>query len=201
MNSLRTIRIALWIVVAFAAAGAASLFYFQRTGDDRPIAMRGAILDAEFNLVTEDGLAVTQTDFRDKPTAWFFGFTNCPDVCPTQLANMTRNLEALGEDADLLNVVLVTVDPERDTPAVLRNYMSVFDPRIIGLTGQLAEIEAFARGYYVYFQKVPLDAGGYTMDHTAGVLVTSAQGELLSILDPHEDPETQLAKLRRAIAG
>ena len=128
----------------------------------------------------------------------FFGFTWCPDVCPTTLSDISGWLDDLGPDADRLNVSLITVDPERDSPEVLADYLSHFDPRIVGLTGTLSEIERAASGFRARFEKVQRD-GDYTMNHTAGVFMFRADGRFASVIDYHEDRRFALPKIRRAM--
>lgn len=130
----------------------------------------------------------------------FFGFSYCPDVCPTTLLDIADWLEALGADADRLTVALITVDPERDTPEVLADYISNFDPRIIGLTGSLRETARAAAGFRVSFEKVLAGDGDYTMNHTAGVFLFYANGQFASIIDFHEDRRFAVPKLRRIFA-
>ena len=151
--------------------------------------------------MAHDGRTLRQIDFRNKPTAWFFGFTHCPDVCPTTLMQMTDHLEKLGADANRLNVVFITVDPERDTPRMLRDYLSAFDPRIVGLTGERDEIEKLAKGYFAYLKKVPLKDGGYTVDHTALVFLTDRAGRFMGSLDYQEPADVSLKKLQRLVAS
>jgi protein SCO1/2 len=122
-------------------------------------------------------------------------------VCPTTLFEMSQHLKDLGPDADRLNVVFVTVDPERDTPDLLKTYLESFDPRIVALTGTPEEMAAAATAYHVSYRKVPTEGGSYTMDHTASVILTDANGGFLSLIDYHEDEATTLAKLRRALKG
>jgi protein SCO1/2 len=163
------------------------------------LTLDGAI-DAFFALTDQDGKEVTERAFTTRPTAWFFGFTQCPDICPTTLAQLTLLLARLGGDADRLNVVFVSVDPERDPPQLLKQYLSAFDPRIVGLTGTRAAIDAMAKAFFVYQAKVPSPDGGYTMDHTASILLTDARLQFQGTLDPHEDMGVQLQKLRRLIS-
>ena len=160
-----------------------------------------AYLSAPFTLTNQNGEVVTRDAFNGRPTAWFFGFTACPDVCPTALAELSARLVALGPDASKLNVVFVSVDPERDTPEVLRNYLSAFDARIVGLTGTRSDIDAMAAAYFARQEKVPLEDGTYTMDHTAVVMLAAADGAFRGTLDPHEDAEVQLTKLRRLVSS
>lgn len=183
--------------VLIVGAGVVRLLLWD-DGEPGELASR-VYLTADFALTNDQGEAVTIRDFDGRPSAWFFGFTHCPDVCPTALAEMTVQLESLGEDADRIDMIFVTVDPERDGQEVMRNYISAFDDRIIGITGALPEIEKLARGFFVFFQKVPLTNGDYTMDHTAGIILRAANGEFVGTLDPHESMEVKLDKLRRVI--
>jgi protein SCO1/2 len=122
-------------------------------------------------------------------------------VCPTTLFEMSQHLKDLGPDADRLNVVFVTVDPERDTPELLKTYRESFDPRIVALTGTPEEMAAAAKAFRISYRKVPTEGGDYTMEHTASVIVTDAGGGFVSLIDYHEDDSTALLKLRRAIRG
>jgi protein SCO1/2 len=149
-----------------------------------------------FQLTDMSGQPVTEKSLRGKPTAVFFGFTYCPEVCPTTLTELTAWLKALGPDADKLNVVFITVDPERDTPAQLKAYLSNFDPRIQGFTGTPEAIAKTARAYRVYYQKVPLDGGGYTIDHSSAIYLFDAKGRFVSPIAYQAPPERALAQLR-----
>ena len=201
MTYMRRVRFFLWIIVGICLVAFGSLLLSRYPGN-RPHGLGPeAVLDVPFTLSAHDGRTLQQADLRSKPAAWFFGFTHCPDVCPTTLMQMTGMLEKLGSDAGKLNVVFVTVDPERDTQQVLKEYLSAFDPRIIGLTGPMSEIERFAKGYFAYFAKVPLTDGGYTMDHSATVFLTDKNGRFMGSLDLHEPVETSLAKLKRLVGG
>lgn len=159
-----------------------------------------AAIGGPFELVTQDGKRFTHENLLGKPSAIFFGFTHCPDVCPTTLFEMTLAMQTLGADADRFNTVFVTVDPERDTSELLKTYLSSFDPRIIGLTGSAVAIETMIKAYRIYARKVPLDGGGYNMDHTASVLLFDARGNFVGTLAYGENSEPRLAKLRR-LAG
>jgi protein SCO1/2 len=155
---------------------------------------------ASFALTDHNGREVTERAFTTRPTAWFFGFTQCPDICPTTLAQLTLLLDKLAGDAARLNVVFVTVDPERDPPEVLKQYLSAFDPRIVGLTGTRSAVDAMAKSFFIYQAKVKSPDGGYTMDHTATILLTDAKLRFQGTLDPHEDTDVQLQKLRRLVS-
>ena len=151
-----------------------------------------------FDLTDHRGNQVRPTDWLGRPTIVFFGFTWCPDVCPTTLSDISGWLEELGADAERLNTVMISVDPERDTAVVLAEYLSNFDPRIIGLTGPLSEIERAAAGFRARFEKVP-QGSDYTMDHTAGVFLFRADGSFGGIIDYHEDRRFALPKIRRVL--
>ena len=126
-----------------------------------------------------------------------FGFTHCPDVCPTTLFEVSEILRSLGPDADRTRAVFITVDPERDTPAVMKDYLSSFDPHLSGLTGDPAAVAAVAKAYRVYYKKVPLDQGGYTMDHTAIVYLMDKDGRFVAPFNLKRPAEAAAADLRR----
>ena len=125
---------------------------------------------------------MTEALFRDKPSAMFFGFTHCPDVCPTTLMEMGGWIEALGADADKLRFVFVTVDPERDTPEVMNDYVTAFSDRIVGVTGEPEEVHAMVKDYKIFSRKVPLEGGDYTMDHTASMILLDANGSFVGTI-------------------
>ena len=156
------------------------------------------ISEMDFDLISHGGERVRPADWIGRPTMVFFGFTWCPDVCPTTLSDISGWLDDLGPDADRLNISLITVDPERDSPEVLADYLSHFDPRIVGLTGTLSEIGRAASGFRARFEKVPRE-DYYTMDHTAGVFLYRADGRFASIIDYHEDRRFAVPKIRRAM--
>ena len=160
-----------------------------------------ASIGGSFAAVDQNGRPITDRDLVGKPSVIFFGFTYCPEICPTTLAAMTRWLTALGPVADRLNAVYVTIDPERDTPAQMRLYLGSFDPRIRGVTGTPAQIAAFARAYRVYYQKVALPGGGYTMDHSTAVYLMDRRGGFSGIISYREDEDRALAKLRTLVRG
>jgi len=141
--------------------------------------MTGADYARTLSLPDVDGKARTLADFKGKVVFVFFGFTQCPDICPTTMAELAEVRRRLGPDGDRVQGVFVTVDPERDTPEVLKAYLEGMDPGFVGLRGTLAQTEAVARDFKVFFQKVPSKAGGgYTMDHTAGAYIFDPAGHL-----------------------
>lgn len=152
-----------------------------------------------WELTDHQSRRVSARDWLGRPAMIFFGFTWCPDVCPTTLMDIADWLEDLKTDADRLTVALITVDPERDTPEVLANYVQHFDPRLIGLTGSPAQIARAAQDFRVRYEKIPREDGDYTMNHTAGVFLFHADGRFASIIDFHEDRAFALPKLRRIL--
>jgi protein SCO1/2 len=163
-----------------------------------PVATAGAsAVGGAFQLVDQHGRTVTEQDFRGRPHLVFFGFTHCPDVCPTALFEISEILRQLGPDADRARAVFITVDPERDTPEKLKEYLSSFDPHLSGLTGDPAAVAAALKAYRVYAKKVPLEGGGYTMDHTALVYLMDKQGRFVAPFSLKRRPEEAAADLRR----
>jgi protein SCO1/2 len=159
-----------------------------------------ASLGGTFALTDHRGAPVSEKTFVGKPTLYFFGFTNCPDVCPTTLYDLSARLKELGRDADKLNIAFVTVDPERDTQEALADYMSAFDPRIVALTGTRAQVDTILKAYRVYAKKVPLENGNYTLDHSASIFAADSQGRVVMLIDRNESPEMVRTKLQRLLA-
>ncbi|MFG1344191.1 SCO family protein [Xanthobacter autotrophicus DSM 431] len=150
-----------------------------------------------FRLVDQTGAPVTEAILKGKPSLIFFGFTHCPDVCPTALFEMTEIFTALGPDAAKAQAFFVTVDPERDTPESLKDYVSSFAPQIRGLTGSPEAIEAIKKEYRVYSRKVPLKDGDYTMDHTAVVYLMDKTGTFVAPFNSKRPPAEAAAELKR----
>ncbi len=141
-----------------------------------------------FTLTTQDGKSLSDTDLRGAPFLIFFGFTHCPDICPTKLFEISETLRAAGAKGDKLRALFVSVDPERDTPEVLKSYLGSFDPRIIGLTGDRAAVEATIKAYRAYAKKVSLKDGDYTMDHTALVYLMDKRGGFVGAFNSERPP-------------
>ena len=195
-NGLNAARIGAALAVMLLACAVGLIWLAPSRVGNLP-AMPG--IGGPFALVDHHGKSVTERDYLGKPTLVFFGFTNCPDVCPTTLFELTTRLQELGPDADRLNVLFVTVDPERDTPQQLALYLSSFDPRITGLSGTPEKIAAAMAGYRVYAHKIPLKDGGYTMDHTAAVYMMNSKGQFTGLMDYQEPDTTTRTKLRQLI--
>lgn len=152
-----------------------------------------------WELTDHRGQTLRPADWAGRPVLVFFGFTWCPDVCPTTLSDISGWLEALGPEADRLTIALISVDPDRDSPQVLADYLANFDPRITGLTGSAAQIARATADFRATYRKVPRDDGDYTMDHTAGVFLFYPDGRFASIIDFHEDRRFAVPKIRRIL--
>jgi protein SCO1/2 len=159
---------------------------------------RRAPLESLYGLTTHTGAPLTPEALKDKPVAVFFGFTHCPDVCPTTLLDWSNVLEGLGKDGDRLKVLFVSVDGERDTPAALAAYMGSFDPRITALTGGAAKIARAARAFDASYEKVAGSDGGYTFDHTTNVYLVGRNGRVAATVNlrtPESERRKALAKI------
>jgi protein SCO1 len=191
-----------WLSLAVFTAGlavfTATLFFAVRP-QNSPSSQAPLAIGGPFQLTTQEGKTLTSEDLKGQPFAVFFGFTHCPEVCPTTLFDISEMLKELGPEAERLRVLFISVDPEQDTPEFLATYLQSFDPRITGLTGSEAEIAAAAKAYRAYYRKVPTEGGGYTMEHTATVYLMNSRGEFFSTLDYQEGREAKLAKLRRLL--
>ena len=161
----------------------------------------GGARERVFALQTVDGKPFRSADLAGKPYLVFFGFTHCPDVCPTALFELTGLLKDIGPAADRITPLFVSIDPERDTAELLKLYMTSFDPRIIALRGDAAQTKAAAEAFSAFYKKVPTASDSYTMDHTAGLFLIRANGRLQGMLDMHEPRENQLQKLRLLAAS
>lgn len=158
------------------------------------------ITGMDWQLTDHRGQPVRPSDWIGRPVMAFFGFTWCPDVCPTTLSDISLWLEALGPDADRVVTALISVDPGRDTPGVLADYLANFDPRIAGFTGSADQIAKASADFRVKYARIPREDGDYTMDHTAGVFLFYPDGRFASIIDFHEDRRFALPKIRRVLA-
>jgi protein SCO1/2 len=145
-----------------------------------------ATIGGPFRLTDQEGRTRTDRDFRGKWTLVYFGYTYCPDVCPTTLQDMAIALRRLGRKAQQIVPLFVTLDPDRDHPAVLRKYLAAFGPEFVGLTGTPAQIASVAHDYRVYFAKHPLPGGGYSVDHASTIYLMNPNGEFVSILDDRQ---------------
>jgi protein SCO1/2 len=154
-----------------------------------------------FALIDQNGKRRTDTDFRGKIMLVYFGFTYCPDICPTDLQQMGLAVDRLGAAGDAVQPIFITVDPERDTPEHLKDYMPMFHPRFIGLTGDAAAIKDAARAYRAYYARVELDKSDYTVDHSAFIYMLGRNGEYLGFFPPGTSAEILAGNLRPLVAG
>ena len=192
----RTIR-PLVIIAAFAASLVVGLvIMLWAMGGLRTVTVPAAT-GGPFQLTDQAGQAVTEQSLKGKPTLIFFGFTHCPDVCPTSLFEISEVLKAMGTDADKVNAWFVSVDPERDTAAAMKDYLSSFDPHLKGLTGEPAAVAKVISSYRVYARKVPLKDGDYTMDHTALIYLMDRDGNFVAPFNLKRTPEEAAKDLKR----
>ncbi len=169
-------------------------------GSPEPEARRALPLSKmEFQMINQGGETVGPVTLLGKPSMVFFGFTYCPDVCPTTLSDISGWLEDLEEGAEDMNVVFITVDPERDTVAAMAEYVSYFHPAIQGWRGTPDETARAAAGFRASYEKTETEGGDYTMNHTASVFLFDAKGQFSSTIDYHESREFAVPKIRRAL--
>jgi protein SCO1/2 len=156
-----------------------------------------AAIGGPFQLTDQAGQTVTEKNLQGRPSLIFFGFTHCPDVCPTSLFEISEVLRAMGGDADRINAYFVSVDPERDTASAMKDYLSSFDPHLKGLTGNPDAVAKVISSFRVYAKKVPLKDGDYTMDHTALVYLMDRDGKFVAPFNLKRTPEQAAADLKR----
>jgi len=149
-------------------------------------------------LQDQNGQVITEHSYRDRWLLLFFGFTHCPDVCPTTLSTLAQVLERLGDDAERLQPLFITLDPERDTPALLAEYVGFFDERIQGLTGTPEQIQAVADAYGIYFKKVPIQ-DSYMLDHSSTLLLLGPDGQLLARFPQQTEADDMVDDIARAL--
>ncbi|MBJ3785925.1 SCO family protein [Devosia sediminis] len=194
--ALNRLRLVLWLLVAFAALAATGLYAY--TTLNRPARVAG-LGQGDYQLATTSGEAFTAASLVGSPSMVFFGFTHCPEVCPTSLAEMTTWYEALGDEARDLKSFFITVDPERDTADVVADYVG-WTGHVTGVTGSVEETAKATASWAVYAEKVPLEGADYTMDHTASIFLINAEGEFEGTIAYRESSDTALAKLRRLLS-
>lgn len=199
---MKTVRVILWAAVV-VMAGVLGWLTYSVTQSDQKIAE--APFGVPFQLVDQNGQPITEQAFRGKPTALFFGFTHCPEVCPTTLFELDGWMKQVDPAGTGLQAYFVTVDPERDTPEILGRYISNVTDRITGIAGDPAKIAEVVKGFRVYAKKIPLDEaqpdGDYTMDHTASVFLLDAEGRFKGTIAYGENPDTAIKKLENLMKG
>ncbi|HAT86437.1 SCO family protein [Cohaesibacter gelatinilyticus] len=199
-------QVTLWLIALVAVVGISAMMIewykdemnVQMTKDGQNKVQIGG----PFTLTNHLGQTVTDKDYSEKPMAIYFGYTFCPDVCPTTLADMTGWVEALGADANKINYLFITIDPERDDQESIKEYVTVFFDQLVGLTGSKEQVEAVAKAYRVYAKKVEDDdADSYVMDHTASVYLMKPGNQFMGTISYGEDHESALGKLKKLIAA
>ena len=195
--SLKRLRYLLWLVVALAAVAMAVLL-IRRPGQPAP-AVESVAIGGPFNLTDANGIPFSSVKLAGKPFAMFFGFTHCPDVCPTTLARLARLRRQLGKGEDSFAIVFVTVDPERDGPKEVGRYTALFGTPVIGLTGSPAEIEQVKKQFGVFSAKVEQPGADYSVDHTAATFLFGPDSKFVSTIAPDESDATAMDKLKRII--
>jgi len=197
---VKAFRIALWALVALSLIGIGLLLLRQSQPAPINTPPVQVTMGGPFTLVGTNGKPFSNADLGGKPYVIFFGFTHCPDVCPTTISRMVRLRNQLKQGAEAFNIVFVSVDPERDQPKDLGDYVSLFGSPVIGLTGSPAQIAQIKKQFGIFSEKVPDDAGGYTVDHTATVLLFDRNGKFVSTISPEEQDSAALDKLKRITA-
>lgn len=199
---MKTVRLILWIAVVIVAALTGWLT-LEMTRSKTDVA--DGPFGVPFELVAADGKPITEKAFTGKPSVLFFGFTHCPEVCPTTLFELDGWLAKVDPDGSKLQAYFVTVDPERDTPEIVGQYIGNVSKRITGISGPPDKVLEMAKGFRVYYRKVPIDEaepeGEYTMDHTASVFLLDATGRFTGTISYGENPDVAEQKLKNLIEG
>jgi protein SCO1/2 len=192
----RTSRVLLVLAAFFTSLVLASAIVLLLTRGPGTVT-QAAPVGGPFRLIDQDGRPFTDQDLKGRPFLVFFGFTHCPDICPTTLFEVSEVLRRLGPDGDRVRALFITVDPERDTPPKLKDYLSSFDPRLIALTGDREAVDATTKAYRAYTKKVPLEGGNYTMDHSTVVYLMDKEGRFVAPFSLKRGAEAAAAELRR----
>jgi protein SCO1/2 len=190
---MRTLQVALWGAVAVAGVAAGGLYVSQAEPE-------AAALGGDFTLVDHFGEEITEAAFEDGPTLLFFGFTHCPEICPTTVYEMAGWFDELGPAAEGLDAYFVSVDPERDTPEVLEGYLTSQTDDVVGITGEPDAVWQLAADWKAYWQKVELEGGDYTVDHFAGVYMLDEDGEYAGLIS-YGEPQAQVLPKLRTLLG
>lgn len=196
---MKMFRYGLWAAVfllgAFLAYATMTWTLDRQNGN----AVASVDIGGPFDALSTDGQPFTQANMKGRPHAVFFGFTHCPDVCPTALYEAGEWLKGLGTDGDKIDIYFVTVDPERDTPQQLADYLSAFDKRIKGITGSTEQVAELTQKWRVFAQKVPLEDDDYTMNHTATTFLMKSDGSFFGTIAYGENVDTAKRKLERLL--
>lgn len=191
-------RTAIWAAAGIFIVAVSVFFAVQRGEDEQAQQLQAnSKIGAPFELIDQNGAPITEKAMAGKPAMVFFGFTHCPDVCPTTLLETATWLAELGEEGETIQPFFITVDPERDTPEIMKAYVENFSDRVTGITGDPDKVAKLAEAWHVYNKKVPLDGGDYTMDHTASVFLVDSEGNFRGTIAFGENSDAALAKLKR----
>lgn len=198
---MKAVRI---VLIVLAAVMAGLFFWLWNQVNTEATALSNEPWGVPFSLTRQDGAPITEQAFRGKPTALFFGFTNCPEICPTTVYELAGWMNKADPGKDKLQAYFISIDPDRDTPDALKTYLTNVTDRIVGISGDPKKVEDMARGFKVYFKKVPTDPkqpnGEYTMDHTASVFLLDRQGRFSGTITYGENPDVAEKKLENLIA-
>ncbi len=189
------LRLALWGLVVLAAVAAVLVFTMVPRGGTGGAAIGGG----DYALIDDSGAPFDRTRLEGRPSLLFFGFTHCPDVCPTTMGEMAVWFENLGDEARDLGAFFVSVDPERDRPEIIHDYVSWLDGRVTGVTGTVAEVDKMVRAWRVFYEKVPVGDDDYTVNHTASVFLVNARGEFEGTIAYQEDSRVAVDKIRKLL--
>ncbi|MEO9458738.1 MAG: SCO family protein [Lentilitoribacter sp.] len=202
MSAARTIKTGAWVAIAALLLLMATLLSYQYfvKGTDNQY-MSGMKIGDPFRLIDHNGDVITDAAMSGKPTAVFFGFTHCPEVCPTTLYELAGWLDILGDEGKDINSYFITIDPERDTPQIMKSYVENFTDRIVGITGSPKDVLKLAKSWHVYWKKIPLDDDDYTMDHSASIFLIDAKGHFKGTISFGENPDIALQKLKNLANG
>jgi len=197
----RTVLVAALLVgVVILAAGAFLGLGLRETPKGAAGTLLASAIGGPFHLVDQNGKTVTDADLKGKWSLIYFGYTHCPDACPTALNDISIALDDLGPKRDAVRPVFITVDPERDTPEVLKSYVTSFDAPILALTGTPQEIAQAAKDYRVYYAKHPEPGGDYSMDHSSVIYVMDPEGRFTATFTPDSSPEDIATRLKKLLA-
>lgn len=190
---MRSILVGILIVVALAVG--------YMTFDWYRVQHTAKAFGAPFELVQGNGEPITQEALKGHPSAVFFGFTHCPEVCPTTLFELDGWLKTLGDEGKDIRAYFVTIDPERDTSEIVHSYVTNVSDRIVGISGEPEKVMAMAKSFGIYSKRVDLENGDYTMDHTASILLLNSDGDFAGTIAYGENPDNAIAKLKRLAKG
>ncbi len=195
--SLKSLRYFLWAVVAIIGGGLGGYFYVNGIQSPQSIQnIATTSIGGPFDLIDHNGEKITHEALDGSPSLVFFGFTHCPEICPTTLSDISGWLDKVGQEGKGIKSFFITVDPERDTPNVMKDYVTAFSNRITGITGNVENIEQVLQNYRIYANRVQLSDGDYTMDHTASVILLDKEANFVSTISYGETPDVAIEKIK-----